>query len=588
MAQIEMDADENATMPFPRETILMRSPCASLFMQMGQVYLYHDLFGYLLGMSDDVARFLERFDRPRMLWDVIEDPATRLPRDLAIDFATVFSAQSCLVSPGTDEKQQAWEMYPVRGPWILGYRSAPDRLDLLSSRWDGVHQETLDGWRLCVFGKIDGNRTCRELYDECVNGGESDDSPVADDFLDTIARWVHHDRQFLRLSHHPVSQYRPVTMPMPPYLKSTMPYRPRDPSERPGLPLIERRLVSAASHYEKDERSPEDRFDLDETTLSHLFREPHAALRGRTYAQALVAHLVEDGGLRPAGARILEIGGGTGAMAAGVIREIARLWPDAIDRFTYTIADLSPALRDGQASAATDLPIPIGHLAGDAETIDLGRESWDLVLCNEMIGDLTTLRLEPHEWTKICRGKEIRGVPAEWSDLLRRHAGILREENLPDVFHLNVGALRLIERIADALAPGGYAFVSEFGDEQRFPRLSDHLDHPEFSIQYAHVRQVAMDCGLKARVCDVVDLFGFDRAVEVLGTTRGQFQALRSVAERAGRSLDKRAYTMQELADALGPDLPVARFEGLRFDRFERRVMGLAPTDFLALLAKKA
>jgi hypothetical protein len=229
----------------------------------------------------------------------------------------------------------------------------------------------------------------------------------------------------------------------------------------------------------------------------------------------------------------------------------------------------------------------VSFLTGDAAAADLGEASWDLVLANEMIGDLGVVRLQRDEAPRLLAGDDLPDLPADLAAVLRRHPGVLAEENLPDELFLNVGAFQLVERLGRALAPGGSAYLSEFGDLHRFPVLSEHLDHPEFSIHFDHLRRVAADAGLEARFEEVVDLLGFDGRLDVWVTTRGQFTALRDLARRHGGVLEKRAYTRAELAAALGERLPLERLEGLRFEPLAKRVMGLAPTDFKALLLRR-
>jgi SAM-dependent methyltransferase len=552
---------------------------------MGFVYVYHALFGYLLKMSRDVVDLLNAFATPRRVDEVAASPGLAVEPQQFAELIAVLVGQSCLNPVGVDEAAALPELYPVKGAWVLGLRDARGGLQLLTARRGRVTRETPKAWERRLWDRIDGNRSARTLHEElAASTPRGQVAPTPADVHATLARWVHHERQFLRFSHYPLQMYRPVAFPMPPYLRSTMPYEAFDPASPPERPLLEQRVVAATAHYRADARAAAARFDDDETTLSHLFREPHAGLGGRTWGAALFEALVREKALGPAGARILEIGGGTGALARGFLEALAARWPERLGHFSYTILDLSPALRRAQRTALADAPLPVRFLAGDATTTDLGEACWDLVLANEMIGDLGVARLQRDEAPRLLAGDDLSDLPADLAAVLRRHPGVLAEENLPDELFLNVGAFQLVERLARALAPGGSAYLSEFGDLHRFPILSEHLDHPEFSIHFDHLRRVAADVGLQARFEEVVDLLGFDGRLEVWVTTRGQFTALRDLARRHGGELQKRACTRAELAAALGERLPLERLEGLRFEPLARRVMGLEPTDFKALL----
>ena len=45
-------------------SMLVRSPHLSTFGHMGEVYLYHDLYGMILKMSPDVLEVLDAFEAP--------------------------------------------------------------------------------------------------------------------------------------------------------------------------------------------------------------------------------------------------------------------------------------------------------------------------------------------------------------------------------------------------------------------------------------------------------------------------------------------------------------------------------------------
>lgn len=566
----------------------VRSPHVSEFAHMGFVYVYHDLFGYLLKMSRDVVDLLNAFATPRRVDDLVASGQLPVAPEQVGELVAVLVGQSCLVPRGLDERSQVPELYPQKGAWVLGVTDARGAVQLVTARRGHVTREALKAWERRLWARIDGNRSVRTLIDDVQAATPRGQvAPSERDVVDTVARWVHHERQFLRLSHYPLQMYRPVAFPMPPYLRSTMPYEPFDPASPPERPLVERRVVSATPHYRDDARTATARFDDDETTLSHLFREPHAGLGGRSWGQALFQALAARGALGPEGGAILEIGGGTGAVARGFLEALAARWPGRLAGFRYAILELSPALARHQRRALADAPVRVDFLAGDAERAELGRGAWDLVLANEMIGDLGVVRLERDEATGLLAGRPPADLPAEWGALLQRHPSVLAEADLPDEAFFNVGAFRLLETLARALRPGGWAYLSEFGDEHRFPVLSEHLDHPEFSIHFDHLRRVAHDLGLEASFEEVVDLMGFVPSTEVLVTTRGQFAALRDVARRLGGRLEKRAYTRDELAAALGPRLPLARLEGLKFQPLGQRVMGLQPTDFKALLLRR-
>ncbi len=278
-------------------------------------------------------------------------------------------------------------------------------------------------------------------------------------------------------------------------------------------------------------------FDDVETTVAHAHALPHPALGGRRYGEALADALAPwpDG-------LVVEIGCGTGDLAAAVTNRI---------RNRYLRVDLAPALLRLQADRA---PETLG-VAADGTRLPLRDGSVARVISNEVIADLeASPRPDPAEL-------------AAW--------GIHRE---PRTY--NVGAMRMIAEIARVLAPGGSAFVSEFGDPTAPPEEAVQLDHPEVSIRFDDLVAVARECGLRARVARLDELLGFDLGATQLA--RIHHEGLRAMRRAEGGSLPARAWTPGQLADAL--PWPV---EGLRWAPISEPGAGPLVTRFWALLLEK-
>jgi hypothetical protein len=74
--------------------VLRRSAHLSTFAHQGAVYLFHDLYGYLLQMSPDLVEFLAEFAAPRKVADVVAACADRFEGQ-AQQFVDVFYQQAC-------------------------------------------------------------------------------------------------------------------------------------------------------------------------------------------------------------------------------------------------------------------------------------------------------------------------------------------------------------------------------------------------------------------------------------------------------------------------------------------------------------
>jgi len=342
----------------------------------------------------------------------------------------------------------------------------------------------------------------------------------------------------------------------PPYLSSTMPYA----SWKPGRPVPQ--PVELTDYYKHDVTKADEQFDHQETTLSHLLRIPHPALRKRTYGQALADALVAKGLVKEGRVRILEIGAGLGYVAQHVIERLH----EAGRQVDYTILELAPALADAQKQRLGETAT---WILGDALAAKVPEAAFDLILSNEMVGDLPAETPTPEEVVAVAGRYGVNG------------------DDAPTPCYLQTGAFQLIERIAKWLAPGGAAVVTEFGDVTRWPVLSSQLDHPELSTHFGHLTQTAVFVGLKASVEFVIDLLDFDRTQQGLATTRSHFRALRALAADAGLELPKIGYTPELLAHTVSGKLDLATIGELRWDRIEDRLMGLVPHEFKALLATK-
>ncbi len=314
------------------------------------------------------------------------------------------------------------------------------------------------------------------------------------------------------------------------------------------------------SHYHIHEiTDASTHFDDRETTVAHAFALPHPALSGQPYGARLFAAL-DARGLVPNVARILEIGPGTG--------ELALRWTEASDLAgkggDYVRLDRSPELLQAQgqrapgtrglAGSATELPFPDGSL--------------DLVLSNEVIADLSAAPYDADEpaWP---------GSPAaEVTARVSRYKLPL----LPRGAQYNLGALQLVEEIARVLAPGGAAFLSEFGGPDEVPTETAQLDHPEVSICFDHLVLAARALGLEATLLPLPELLEMDLRASWLA--RHSYEALRARLRAEGRHLEARAWTPETL------DLPWT-VEGLQWVPVSDPGPGPLPTRFWALLLRR-
>lgn len=533
---------------------------------MGAVYLFHDLYGYLMEMSPDIAQMIGAFDDGADTEETIAYYQGKFGDADPRQFVDVLVPHAVLVEPDEDEIEALWAFVPIKAKWNIWQRR-DDRITLWTAWGDKpVQQIFLDPEETKIWDAFAGEKRLIEMRHHYDN----------DKLIGLVRKLTHSDVQALKLSMMPWSMYAKRPALAPAYLSSTMPYARWKPGTAvpPPVPLTEYHVTGIGDAKEQ--------FDHQETTLSHLLRIPHPALSNRTYGQTLVDALIGRGAIPDGRVRVLEIGGGLGYVARHVIdrlREKGRT-------VEYTIIELSPVL----AAAQKERLAPTGEvdatwIQGDALKVDVPAAAFDLIIANEMVGDLPAV-----QHSRLDIGLELAGTGTADREKVRAISPLAEACNLddaPEPFYLQTGAFELVARIAKWLAPGGTAVVTEFGDLAAWPRLSTHLDHPELSTHFGHLQQVARGESLEATVEFVIDLLDFDRGQQGLATTRSHFRALRALAEHAGVDLPKIGYTRELLEHTVAGKLDLATVGDLRYDRIEDRLMGLVPHEFRALLAKK-
>jgi len=540
---------------------LVRSQHLSWFAHMGAVYLFHDLYGYLMEMSPDIADLIEAFAGEADSKEVLARFADRFEGADPAQFLDVLVGHAVLLEPDEHELDNVWPFAVIKGKWNV-WKRRDDRLTLYTAWGERpISELMLDAEETAMWDAFDGEKRLAEL--------RMKHDPKKLQAL--VRRLTHSDVQAVKLSMMPWSTYAKRPGLAPPYLASTMPYAPW----KPGTPVPP--AVTLTDYYRHDVSEADAQFDHQETTLSHLLRVKHPALRDRTYGETLIDVLVQRDLVPEGRVRVLEIGAGLGFVARDAIARLTA----GNRKVEYTIVELAPALADAQKKLLGDTAT---WVMGDALGVTLPEGGFDLVLCNEMVGDLPALQL-----SRVDIGLSIDGTGTADVERVRIQSPLaaethLRLDDAPEPFYLQTGAYELVAKIARWLAPGGTAVVTEFGDTNAWPRLSTHLDHPELSTHFGHLQQVARQSGTTAEIEFVIDLLDFDRDQRGLATTRSQFRALRALAADAGVELAKIGYTPELLAHTVAGKLALTDIGDLRFDRIEDRLMGLVPHEFKALL----
>ncbi len=328
-------------------------------------------------------------------------------------------------------------------------------------------------------------------------------------------------------------------------------------------------------HELDDSRHDDEHFDLIETTVSHLFREPSEALDGLTYGRQLMRQLRRLGWFNPKPRVILEVGGGLGYVARELGQE---LLPFEKEGIRYVSLDVTRPFLNLQLTRARQGGWRCNGTQANAEFLPVRDATVDLIIDNENMADMTPVKLSRTE-LKDMRGETPQHQEAlNWIHRLRLPLGT----DLPDSCIFNLGPIRFLSEVWRVLKPGGRAVLVEFGIEEGWPGAVKLPGHTEYEVQYTHLRHAARWLGFEPQYLTLPQLLMIRPKTRVLCT--GAAYTIQRFCEALGKPFAIRAYTEAELSKTIGDMLP--RLMGCHYhDVIDPAWFGL--WDFKVLLLRK-
>jgi len=396
------------------------------------------------------------------------------------------------------------------------------------------------------------------LYTLC--GGEKDIEEIirtlrpkltADDVLSIFEKWTSAETQIIRLLPQPLSRYKEI----PPPVFFPAPLFPKLKEAKESKNKLSK---SVKDYHLKDISGGYCQFERIESTLSHIYRVRHPILGGKSYGEAFFSKLNEIKQIEQ-GFRIVEVGGGYGAMSKDVLLSLKRAKPEIFQSVKYTICDLSPALISSQRTLHLNEGVKAEYVHCDGEALPLKDRSADVIISNEVIADFSNPEFTLNQIDSLS---EKTGIPitAEFVDSIKNTLG--NEKS----FRLNLGAFKLLKEIRRILKPGGIAIITEYGYENILPFRVKHLDHAEYTINFAHLQQVAESLGMQAELTNAFDFLNFREDVELI--THSSFQAAFRLLEHNNIHLPNLVYTKELLSEQLGRE--AERLKNLQFVKASR------------------
>ncbi|MEA2101506.1 MAG: hypothetical protein U9P80_02890 [Thermodesulfobacteriota bacterium] len=216
---------------------------------------------------------------------------------------------------------------------------------------------------------------------------------------------------------------------------------------------------------------------------------------------AMVGGFLEDRHALVPGSAVMEIGGGYGSLMKGLLTHRQDLVRKAC------MTDLSMYLLKRQKQVLSPFSPGVSYIRGNIHDIIPAIRSIDLLILNEVIGDLDTL-------TDIAAqnpGKEVLKLIETY--------GLKTPER--GKFNLNIGAIKVVEAICrsnmtafitehscDPIIPDDMPYLSRGLQPEGFPRQIRLKGHDEYTIRFSHLVDVAQTYGKRVLTGPLTEVVG--------------------------------------------------------------------------------
>ena len=160
------------------EGTLSLSPHIDYFQNGDDFFVYHNLYGYIIQMSEDLVDFLEFFGgEPKNADAVMAQFGSAFDTDTLNNFLSVFRPLACILPDDNFEATKSHDMYPVLARWITVDETNPKAIVIYAfdtQSQNRIIKITLDAWESRLWAHIDGQRTVGEIAQKIADRFEQE------------------------------------------------------------------------------------------------------------------------------------------------------------------------------------------------------------------------------------------------------------------------------------------------------------------------------------------------------------------------------------------------------------------------------
>ena len=615
MSESQNDTQTETKTPLFENTLTL-SDHIDYFQNGEDFFVYHNLYGYILKMSEDLVDFLEFFHETPHTADEVEAQFGEVfGRETIEEFLSIFRTLACLIPNDEFETNKTLAMYPTTARWITVDQTNPTAVVIyvfdVQSR-DRVARIELNAWESELWSYINGTMATADIAAALAEKYGQPLEDVKARVAASLALWTHCDVQAVKLSAEPCGNFRGRRFGVPPYLISTMPYekitkhvrticdengnitKTWEPAPRP-LPEKLTYISVSADELENDRKH---------SRLSALFAAPHAALRNKSYGNVVFDVMKKHAAFSGDTCNILEVGASEAFTVRELLNAAAKNLPDTQIHYTMFVADESIA--DNLKNAVADLKNVV-VLSGDIEKIDalLDGQTFDIIYSDEFMANLPSVNVrkmavggsddeeedEDDDDQPDISERELKPAHTDASKLtfIGEQDAVplilkykLNLADAPEDFLLNSGSIRLIGRLAKLSKYTTQMFLIEFGEDIKYPVQTFEDGCVAFAQHFGVLKQAARTLGFNAQSTYWMEDINIDRELKMFATTRSQFKAMRSLLAENGVSLQHKPYTKDEFEALLAQASRKSVVE-VNFEPAEDRVSGLVPHAYKLL-----